>query len=578
MAMNSRRPGALDEGFLENVPNVFPAGQSPWLENNPQLTLPEAGEVRPEWNSVWIRPGMLLEPGTGFGSEGRSSALQALDFPMFPFIFPPLFGGGGGQVPPPPSQQNPAGESDYLADAIAAGGKFVQELGKAITPKTSTFLGPEALNNMTDTMFGPEPQFDLSGNVTAGGKPSIEGTPFFEGQHTLFPETGGLSVTGLSPATIASLQDLDSLSSATPLLSGSRAFFDPETVNQVLGLGTEPALSLTGPATTGLDLSGMGLGVGNVSSTSSSAPSAAGATSSLAGPLAAAGAAIPIAAKALGANEDIQQGSQLAGTGLGLASAGLTAATATGLGALAPALAMVSWPLVVGPILNDQLRKHGIWGHDPTPPPGFIPIPWDESKGRNPGLYVNPNTGVIIQRKGNRARGFELSAQSREGRPVSVEQARSWGIPIPGLQLTPEEIQRTNPQLYQDLVAMSTGSPISPYELEQMGAGNNNFGLSPDEYKNFVAQVTALNNTMNRVPRNSNINVFGGGFNYKPSPLQGPINPYVSPTQLNTFLDPRLLDARNAAIRELERIRTGWGPESVGEGRGEGGGGGPGGF
>ena len=230
MPMN--RPGILDEGFLENIPNVMPAGEAPWLKNNPSLTLPEAGAVRPEWNSVWIRPGMLLEPGTGFGSEGRSSALQQMDFPMFPFFFPGM-GPFGYAPPPPPSQENPGTpESDYLGTALKAGGDMLKAF--APEPNINTFMGPDVQAGAMQDVWGfspkDNPNFTLGGQETGG--PQFPDVKLFPGENTSF----------LPPSELIDF-------SPTRVL-GNSPFFGGD-VGPAMGFGAEPQFGLSGPLSPG---------------------------------------------------------------------------------------------------------------------------------------------------------------------------------------------------------------------------------------------------------------------------------------------------------------------------------------
>ena len=399
-----RMPNILDQGFLDNMPNVLPAGEAPWMRGQPTQVLPEAGQVRPEWNSVWLKPGMLLEPGTGFANQGANAAIMSqFQLPAFGFgiNFPGFGPGGFGYSPPPPPAayppeggQGPAASEDYLGQIIKVGANLARNLSSG-GGTTSTFFGPEATEKGMQNEWGfpPEPKPDLGMGPTTfdTGEAGLTLTPEYTGVQ-------GLSdLTGLPPSSA---------------------------VQQFYNFPNEPVYSLTnvGPGAENLptlDPSKFDLGV---NPTLNANPDILNATNILnLGAI-----AIPAVTSLVTKNKEANLAAGLTGAGLSGTAAGLSIAGAGAAGAGMAGAGIVTAPLVATYLIAQYLRATNRWGHANTPD-GFFAIP------NKPGYYANPTTGVIIQNEGRF--NFVPSEQSKAGQPITPEQAKEWGMPIPGVNI-----------------------------------------------------------------------------------------------------------------------------------------------
>lgn len=428
MAYFADTPGMADQSFWERTPNIFPAGDAPWMKDQPTITAePASMGVIKNRNQMWLDPGMYMEMPSGYGGQGPSSAL--FNIPQFPFFgfpgfgLPPLaFGPGGFGVPPPPFPQGTGGEGaaaepDYLGTAMKLGGNILK-----------TFSGPSSKSGGTITArsndYGVTLQGDPSPMNPWGYNP--EGEPVFslEGPKLQSPFDPASFDLGVTPLNIPDFGpgDMTGITMGGDITPRNPWGYSPK---------GDPTFSLTNPVLEGPTF--------DPASFTLDAPIIPPQPGWIA-PTAAVGVAAPALTRAF--TDDPQTnvamrgfgaGAQLAATIGMLGSAGTAgAAGATGLtgltGILNPATAVVALPFILGPALKAITGPGGLgnYGHAAVPP-GFIEIPGYGGK------YVNPMTGVTIQRKGRY--DWELTDQAQEGRAVTPEQARSWNIPIPGVDI-----------------------------------------------------------------------------------------------------------------------------------------------
>ncbi len=130
----------------------------------------------------------------------------------------------------------------------------------------------------------------------------------------------------------------------------------------------------------------------------------------------------------------------LAGMG---AAAGILPAAAAALG---PVVGLGAAVPVLGKLLFGKDRPH--W------PEGFVEIP---SQG---GAAVNPATGVILWYRGGGR--YELSPQTREGRPVTPQQLVEWAIFPRGELAQQSEYRAVVPEIAERLI-QQTGPSLAPF-------------------------------------------------------------------------------------------------------------------
>lgn len=429
--------------------NFGPAGESPTLRE-PSPMWPWAG-IQEKLSSEWWKPGMALEPGTGFGSAQRLASLS--NGPMgFPFFFP-FLSMTPGQYPtmPAPTPTEMQGAMTGLGGFKFPGSKGqytlpgdlqqeIEQMNQSIRNfenfKPTELAGAPQPGGAVEQTFGTEPNF----NLTSG-----------EPMNPLMPENFNLGMDQPSSA----VQMAKSLDDLRPLQSN----FPNEA-------------DLANPtrwADTGFNLTGEGNEAVPIATDIMQGPGATAA--GWAGPLGAASAAIPIIASQITKNPKILAPIQ-AGSSVGAGAAAIgsfmgpgagAAASMGGLGGLTgllgPAGAVVSLPFIFGAGMNALKGAYGDqwnWGHSPVPP-GFFGVP-------NTSFYANPMTGEVIHRTSNYK--WDYMNKDANGQPTAMtpDQARQWGMPIPGTDLSAEEMLRANPAMYNRILE-ARGNGVNPSDL-----------------------------------------------------------------------------------------------------------------
>lgn len=402
-------PGILDDNPFNRNINIGPAGSEVFGgKNPPSIAGPPPSPIRP-LNTAWIDPGMLLEPPSGFGGEGAGAAVrQNIGMPNFGFDFgfgmPPGF-----NLPPNPAPgaaQDQGG--DWLSSAIKQGMDFLGSLAKKGGGSTETFFGPDAVQEGMQNEWGftPEP------------KPNLGMEPGWNQLNTGLPDEAlfNPSFTGVSGAN-------------APWSAGNNAL--QNTIKNQFGFANEPNFSvMSGENLPALDPGAFHLGT---NATLNAAPVAGPAP--WVSPTLAASAAVPLITslltknpQALAAAQGASAAGLMAGT-IGSLAAPSTAlmAGAGGLAGLAGTLSPMGvafLPLPVGQAINAISRATGWFGHSAVPA-GFFPT--------NDGRFMNPETGAIIERDGRF--NFKVSDQTNNFQAPTPDQARQWGLPIPGVDI-----------------------------------------------------------------------------------------------------------------------------------------------
>lgn len=384
---------ALDDMFGEDLSqkNLDPAGT---MRDAPPSPAWPPASVIPGLNTMWLHPGMELEPGTGFGGGASPSTLMDRQSfsgaaPSFSFAMgeppPPSPAGGGG---------GPSGASgSAIPGAIGLGLKGMDLLKKLLqkNPGDLSVWTPASLQRAISQAFGTgqgEPPLSLFGN---------ENIPWSEEAMT----TGGFNL-------------------------GKGLDYSP-------GIGVEANSTLD-------DLMGRGGqtlrdwaegGASEVSPASTEISSGAGAMA----------VGLPIATGAL--TGGLTGGWRGAATGAkdalvpalmsGGAMAGGANAAQAGLGGLAMAA-----PLIIGPLASKLFRGD----RGPSWPAGYAPIPGQ------PNAAVDPKTGAVIwySKGGN----YDWSPQTKAGTPITQAQLEEWYGPGLMKLYMPAAAQRP------DQVAVST--------------------------------------------------------------------------------------------------------------------------
>lgn len=419
-------PNLLYDELAPGRPNIEPAGEAAWAKAVPSPSWPSAGVI-PSLNAMWLRPGMLMETGTGFEAGGPRSTVSPplpLPPPRFPIpgmewdiSYPPP-GGGGGQredwnIPVAmkaltamnairqteaafaPKYELPKDLAQQLADAEVALAGF-----RSYRP-----MGEEGIASAVKKYYGGEPTLGFDPTLDSGVLSTEVGAP----------NVGGLGEPGdiwSSPGTYA-----DYSAEIGPAGIGGLGGYPAGVEEGLAGLGGAEAASLAAAES----------GAGGAA--------VEGATGGAAG---SPGAATGAAALSAGL---MYWASQTEDSETRAALMTLAAIASVGGQAAYPGVGAAMLPLVVGPALRAQRYAEASWSpyyNIAGPmgakfPPGFVPIP----EQRN--AAVNPETGAILWRKGRHweqheggpAPGLVWSPQTLENRPVEPGQLIDWGIPSP---------------------------------------------------------------------------------------------------------------------------------------------------